>query len=80
VRYRSRRTMIEMTTNPEFQQNQGNKFIGIEKTIAYPTTVDIQVIGLGWFVGLLLLSIALACQLLIVIRVTPQAGVERSTA
>ncbi|MEM7800436.1 MAG: hypothetical protein AAF633_14670 [Chloroflexota bacterium] len=51
VRYSSRRTMIEMTTDPEFQQNQGNKFIGIEKTIAYPTTVDIQVIGLGWFVG-----------------------------
>lgn len=74
MRYRSRRTMIEMTTDPEFQQFHGYKVAAIEKTFAYPTTVDVHIIDLGWFVGLLLMSLALAFQLLIVLRLQPQAG------
>ncbi|MEM8859253.1 MAG: hypothetical protein AAGD96_13080 [Chloroflexota bacterium] len=77
MRYRSRRTMIEMVTDPEFQQYHGYKVAAIEKTFAYPTTVDIHLIDLGWFVGLLLLSLALAFQLLIVLKVKPQVEGEQ---
>lgn len=66
IRYRSKRVMIEMSTNPEFKQFHANKIAAIEKTIAFPTTSMIQMGGLGSIVFLVLLSIVLLFQLLFI--------------
>ena len=36
MRYRSRRDMLEIVTNPQFAGRHDFKFAAIEKTIAYP--------------------------------------------
>ncbi|MEM8859251.1 MAG: hypothetical protein AAGD96_13070 [Chloroflexota bacterium] len=65
MRYRSRRVFAEMSVNPDFHLERDAKVAGVEKTFAYPTTVRIHLVDLGWVVGLGLLSIGLAMQLII---------------
>jgi hypothetical protein len=66
IRYRSKRVMIEMSTNPEFKQFHDNKIAAIEKTIAFPTKSKIQMGGLGSIVFLVLLCIVLFIQLVFI--------------
>lgn len=65
VRYRSRRVMLEMATDPEFIRFHDAKVAAIQKTFAYPTATGIATSGLTLTVGLILLVIALGSQLLI---------------
>ncbi|MEM7798507.1 MAG: hypothetical protein AAF633_04885 [Chloroflexota bacterium] len=65
VRYRSRRVMFEMTTNPEFSLSHDDKVASLEKTIAVPTGTTIATGDLSLTVGLFLLSAGLGTQLLI---------------
>jgi len=65
MRYRSRRVMMEMATDPVFEQFHDAKIAAMEKTIAFPTTTDVATGNLTVTVGLVLLSLALGMQLLI---------------
>ena len=65
VRYRSRRVMMEMITDPVFSQFHDAKLAAIEKTIAYPTTAEVSIGGLGGMVFFILLSFSLIVQLFI---------------
>lgn len=65
VRYRSRRVMLEMATDPVFDQFHDAKIAAIEKTFAYPTTADISTGNLTLTLFFILLSTALVSQLLI---------------
>jgi len=65
MRYRSRRVMLEMSTDPVFDQFHDAKIAAIEKTFAFPATTVVSVGSLPLTVGLILLSLALGVQLLI---------------
>jgi hypothetical protein len=65
VRYRSRRVMLEMATDPVFEQFHDAKIAAIEKTFAFPTTADISMGNLSLTVFFTLLSLAFGMQLLI---------------
>jgi len=65
MRYRSRRVMIEMSTDPVFDQFHDAKIAAMEKTFAFPATTVISTGNLDMTVGLVLLSLALGMQLLI---------------
>lgn len=65
MRYRSRRVMLEMATNPEFVQFHDAKEAAIEKTFAYPTATGLATSSLSLMVSLVLLVIALLGQLLL---------------
>ncbi|HAP64166.1 MAG TPA: hypothetical protein DCR93_33350 [Cytophagales bacterium] len=65
IRYRSLRTMMEMSTNPEFAKFHDYKVSAIEKTMAYPTQARVQLGGLSSLVFFIFLSLALGVQLLI---------------
>ena len=65
VRYRSLRTLMDMITREEFAQFHDHKVAAIEKTIAFPTTREIQIGGLGSLVFFMLLSLHLGIQLLL---------------
>ncbi len=65
MRYRSRRVMIEMSTDPVFDQFHDAKIAAIEKTFAFPATTVISTGNLDLTVGLVLLSLALGMQLFI---------------
>lgn len=64
--YRSRRVMMEMVTDPAFDQFHDARLAAIEKTFAFPATTVISIGNLNLTVGLALLSLALGIQLLIV--------------
>jgi len=66
MRYRSRRVMMQMVTDPLFDQFHDAKIAAIEKTISYPVTTVVSIGNLDLTVGLALLSLALGIQLLIV--------------
>ena len=65
VRYRSRRVLIGMAVHPDFLAFHDAKVAAIEKTFAYPTSVQLSTGNLVVTVGLLLLSTGLAGQLII---------------
>lgn len=65
MRYRSRRVMMEMATDPDFNQFHDAKISAIEKTFAFPATTDISTGNLTLSVVLILLSLALSMQLYI---------------
>ena len=65
MRYRSRRVMIEMATDPVFDQFHDAKISAMEKTFAFPATTVISTGNLALTVGLVLLSLALGMQLII---------------
>jgi hypothetical protein len=65
MHYRSRRAMLEMVTDPVFDQFHDAKIAAIEKTFAFPTTTVVSTGNLALTVGLGLLSLASGIQLLI---------------
>ena len=65
MRYRSRRVMIEMSTDPVFEQFHDAKIAAIEKTFAFPAATAVSTGNLAVTVGLVLLSLALGMQLFI---------------
>ena len=65
MRYRSRRVMIEMFTDPVFDKFHDAKIAAIEKTFAFPVTTVISTGYLDLTVGLVLLSLSLVMQLVI---------------
>ncbi len=68
VRYKSRRVMMELSTDPVFQQFHDSKVAAMEKTMAFPVRSDIHLVNLSLFVGLFLTVIGLAISLFIVRR------------
>ena len=67
VRYRSRRDMMDMATNPEFVRFHKYKFAAMEKTIVFPVTPLLLTGGLGKIVPLFLFSLAAFIHLVICI-------------
>lgn len=63
-RYRSRRTLLEIVTNPAFGGKHAFKTAALDKTIAYPIETDLNLGDPRVSLGLLLLSIALALDLI----------------
>ena len=56
MRYRSRRTLIDIIGNPEFYERHDFKLAGLEKTIAYPIEARIYFGDLRLLLGLFLLA------------------------
>ncbi|MCH1580199.1 hypothetical protein PQZ11_08570 [Luminiphilus sp.] len=56
MRYRSRRTLMDIISNPEFYDRHDFKLAGLEKTIAYPIEPRIHLGDLRLMLGLLLLA------------------------
>ncbi len=57
MRYRSRRTLIDIIGNPEFYARHDFKLAGLEKTIAYPIEPRIYLGDLRLLLGLFMLAI-----------------------
>ena len=57
MRYRSRRTLIDIIGNPEFYARHDFKLAALEKTIAYPIEPRIYLGDLRLMLGLLMLAI-----------------------
>ena len=57
MRYRSRRTLIDIIGNPEFYARHDFKLAGLEKTIAYPVEPRIYIGDLRLLLGLFMLAI-----------------------
>ena len=57
MRYRSRRTLIDIIDNPEFYVRHEFKLAGLEKTIAYPIEPRIYLGDLRLLLGLFMLAI-----------------------
>ncbi|MFL2501746.1 MAG: hypothetical protein ACJ0Q1_02380 [Luminiphilus sp.] len=57
MRYRSRRTLIDIIGNPEFYARHDFKLAGLEKTIAYPIKPRIYLGDLRLLLGLFMLAI-----------------------
>ena len=57
MRYRSRRTLIDIIDNPEFYARHDFKLAGLEKTIAYPIEPRIYFSDLRLLLGLFILAI-----------------------
>jgi hypothetical protein len=62
-RYRSRRDMLDIATNPAFRANHRYKFAALDKTIAYPIEPLINLGEPRFLVALILLVIALGSRL-----------------
>lgn len=54
IRYKNRRTMMEMVTDPAFAQFHDSKIAAIEKTVSYPLTTQLYFVDLSYFVFVLL--------------------------
>ncbi|MEN0051490.1 MAG: hypothetical protein AAF806_30780 [Bacteroidota bacterium] len=65
VRYKSRRVMLELSTNPEFKKFHDGKVAGIEKTFAFPVSADIHLVNLSLFVTLFVAVVGLTISLFI---------------
>jgi len=63
IRYRSRRDMIELVTDPRFADAHAYKFAGIATTFAFPTTPGFVVVGPKIWVGLALALVAALAQI-----------------
>jgi hypothetical protein len=57
MRYRSRRTLIDIIGNPKFYARHDFKLAGLEKTIAYPVEPRIYIGDLRLLLGLFMLAI-----------------------
>lgn len=68
IRYRSRRDMMDMATNPEFQKVHPYKIAAMEKTIAFPVRPYLVAGGLDLVVALFLFASASFIHLVICIR------------
>ncbi len=63
IRYRSRRDMIELVTDPRFSDAHLFKSAGIATTLAFPTTPGFVVVGQKIWVGLALALLAALAQI-----------------
>ncbi len=63
IRYRSRRDMIELVTDPRFADAHLYKTAGIANTLAFPSTPGFVVVGPRIFVGLVLALLAALAQI-----------------
>jgi len=63
VRYRSRRDLIEIATDPAFRDAYQFKNSAMEKTIAIPSEPFLQLGSPRWIVGLVLLAVGALLQL-----------------
>lgn len=59
MRYRSRRDLIEVATNPAFDERHEYKLAALEKTIAVPTETQIYLSDPRWLLALVLLLLVL---------------------
>jgi hypothetical protein len=57
MRYRSRRTLVDIISNPEFYARHDFKLAGLEKTIAYPIEPRIYLGDLRLLLGLFMLAV-----------------------
>ncbi|MBW2329052.1 MAG: hypothetical protein JRF04_05465 [Deltaproteobacteria bacterium] len=67
IRYRSRRDMVEMIINPEFQKVHQYKIAAMEKTVAFPVRPFVAVGGLDMVAALFLFALASFTHLVICI-------------
>lgn len=65
MRYKSRRVMMEMVTDPVFNQFHYSKIAAIEKTFAFPASQDLHFFDLTVVVAAILIIVGLLVQLLI---------------
>ncbi|MEM6845228.1 MAG: hypothetical protein AAF944_25410 [Bacteroidota bacterium] len=70
VRYKSRRVMLELSTNPEFKKFHDGKVAGIEKTFAFPVSANIHLVNLSLFIAMFLIVVGLTISLFIVKKAT----------
>lgn len=63
VRYRSRRDMIEIATDPAFRDAHRYKIAAMERTIAVPVEPSLQIASPRWLAALLLAAIGAFAQL-----------------
>jgi hypothetical protein len=64
-RYRSRRSMMEIVSNPAFMGSHEFKMAALDKTIAYPIEMKLYYSDLRFVLGLLLLSVTAVLDILI---------------
>ncbi|GIR71668.1 MAG: hypothetical protein CM15mP74_29190 [Halieaceae bacterium] len=57
MRYRSRRTLVDIISNPEFYARHDFKMAGLEKTIAFPIEPRIYLGDLRLLLGLFMLAV-----------------------
>jgi len=57
MRYRSRRDVMTISTDPAFQGKHDYKLAAFEKTIAYPIEMDLYLSDLRFLLGLILLAL-----------------------
>jgi hypothetical protein len=77
MRYRSRRDMLEIATDPAFQDAHQYKLAAMEKTIAFPIDPVLQVAGPRLLVALVLVALGAVLHLLLgrrVARHPPRMG------
>lgn len=65
MRYRSRRTLMEIVTNPAFMGSHEFKMAALDKTIAYPIEMNLYYSDLRLMLGLLLLSVTAVLDILL---------------
>jgi len=63
IRYRSRRDMLDIATNPDFRAHHIYKLAALDKTIAYPIEPTINLGEPRFLVALILIVIALALRI-----------------
>ncbi len=63
IRYRSRRDMIELATDPKFEPAHAYKIAAMPHTLAFPVTPAVTVVGPRVWVALLLTAVAAVAQL-----------------
>ena len=64
-RYRSRRALLDIVSNPDFSGPHDYKLAALTKTIAYPIETNLYWADLRVMLGLILLSLSLMLQLLL---------------
>jgi hypothetical protein len=65
MRYRSRRSMMEIVTNPAFMGSHEFKLAALEKTIAYPIEMNLYYSDLRLMLGLILLAVTALLDILL---------------
>jgi hypothetical protein len=65
MRYRSRRSMMEIVTNPAFMGSHEFKLAALDKTIAYPIEMNLYYSDLRLMLGLMLLAVTALLDILL---------------
>ncbi|MGI9316347.1 MAG: hypothetical protein ACR2QW_03345, partial [bacterium] len=67
-RYRSRRTLMDILSNPDFMGEHHFKHAALEKTIAYPIEPQLYLGDLRWLLGLFMLALTALLDALVLSR------------